>query len=127
MHMAMSDAPDYLSLFEQRNAVYYGCAPTIMISANQLLCVGNDPVLLETRCAVLTSDGYRAEFLVPKTAEDRLKTHVFKIVILSMSLTESERKRILALLPTDTKTLIIEQFIDPRTLLDSVRRLLPLQ
>jgi hypothetical protein len=62
----------------------------------RLLCTGNDPILLETRCSVLIQSGYDAQAATLTEAETLLHREQFDLVVVSAWLTEWERGRILA-------------------------------
>jgi hypothetical protein len=62
----------------------------------RLLCVGKDPELLRTRCAVLGSAGYNAKSAVLPEAETLLRTEEFDLIIVSAGLSDWERGRILS-------------------------------
>jgi hypothetical protein len=73
--------------------------------AFKILCVGHDQGLLQSRCAVLRQAGCDASTLGPAEAELLLNMHQldlfssaegFDLVILSSSLTENQRVRIIA-------------------------------
>lgn len=61
----------------------------------RLLCVGKDPDLLQTRCAVLGQSGYDARSATVAEAEPLLHTEQFDLVIVSAFLDEEEKGRIL--------------------------------
>jgi hypothetical protein len=89
----------------------------------RILCVGMDRTLLDSRCAVLASQGYDARPIQFAEAEELLKTAVFDLVILSAMLSLEEEKRILAAVPGATKTLALESLVTPPDLLRKVAAL----
>jgi hypothetical protein len=89
----------------------------------QILCVGIDHVLLESRCAVLASQGYRARAVLFPEAKELLSSAVFDLVILSARLSAKEKRSILAVIPAASKTLVLEGLIPPPVLLRKVSEL----
>ncbi len=61
----------------------------------RLLCVGKDPALLRTRCAVLSQSGYDAKPATVPEAQSLLRTEKFDLIIISALLDEWEKGRIL--------------------------------
>ena len=90
-----------------------------------LLCVGKEPDLLETRCAVLTMRGYDAQSAHVSEAETLLLTEKFDLIILSAFLSQSEVDRILAA-AGETPTLVLRGLTLAQELVAEVERLLPL-
>jgi len=66
------------------------------IRPTRLLCVGKDPALLRTRCAVLGESGYDAQSATVPEAELLLLTEKFDLIIVSAFLGEWEKGRILS-------------------------------
>ena len=62
----------------------------------RLLCVGKDPALLRTHCAVLRQSGYDAQSATVPEAELLLLTEKFDLIIVSAFLDEWEKGRILS-------------------------------
>lgn len=62
----------------------------------RLLCVGKEPDLLQTRCAVLRHSGYGAQSATLPEAENPLRTEQVDLIVVSAGLNERERGRILA-------------------------------
>lgn len=89
----------------------------------RILCVGIDRILLETRCAVLASQGYDARPVLFAEAEELLKTAAFDLIILSAMLSLGEKRRVLAVVPGATKTLALESLVTPSDLLRKVAAL----
>jgi DNA-binding response OmpR family regulator len=61
----------------------------------RLLCVGNEPELLQTRCAVLIQSGYDAQWASLAEGETLLRTKEFDLMIVSARLSDWEKGRIL--------------------------------
>jgi DNA-binding response OmpR family regulator len=89
----------------------------------RLLCVGKDPELLRTRCAVLGSAGYNAKSAVLPEAETLLRTQEFDLIVVSAGLSDWERGRILSA-AGKTPTLVLTELTLADDLLDEVTRLL---
>jgi hypothetical protein len=68
-----------------------------MAAKKRILCVGGDPALLQTRCAVLISTGYDAQCGPYFEAERILGIDQFDLVIVSAFLTEQQKDRIVTL------------------------------
>jgi hypothetical protein len=79
----------------------------------KILCVGHDVTLLATRCAVLMSCGYRAVFAAPSDFKARLQENHFELVILSLLLSDSEKSRVRAAVPPDTRILSLDCLVLP--------------
>jgi hypothetical protein len=60
----------------------------------RLLCAGNDPEVLHSRCAVFRHAGYEAQAATAPEVEILLRTEEFDLIIVSARLSESERGRI---------------------------------
>jgi hypothetical protein len=91
----------------------------------RLLCVGKEPELLHTRCAVLRHDGYEAQAATLPEVEVLLPTgEEFDLIIVSAQLSESERGRILSA-AGETPTYVLYGLTLATELLAQVVRLLP--
>ena len=62
----------------------------------RLLCTGEEPELLQTRCAVLRHCGYDAQPATLFEAEILLQAEEFDLIIVSAWLSEWEKDRILS-------------------------------
>jgi hypothetical protein len=91
---------------------------------NRILCVGNDPELLSTRCAVLATNGYSAEWTTPAQAKRALDGRGFQLIILCMTLSAEEREWVRACTPHGPKLLAIEHMVMPADLLCVIGHLL---
>jgi DNA-binding response OmpR family regulator len=91
----------------------------------RLLCIGKDPDLLRTRCAVLSQSGYDAQAVMLEEAESLLRTSEFDLVIVSAGLSAWERGSIL-LAAGKTSTLVLTELTLADDLLAQVERLLSL-
>ena len=69
----------------------------------RILTVGIDPALLETRQAVLTSRGYESLTATPADVDEKLRSGRFDLVILSVMLSQQEKRDIQAKLPAGTR------------------------
>ena len=90
----------------------------------QIVCVGIDRTLLDSRCAVLAHHGYDARPVVFLENEDLLKTAEGDLIILSAMLSEEEKARVLRAIPASTRTLMLDSLIFPSELLRRVAELL---
>jgi hypothetical protein len=84
----------------------------------RILCIGRDPLLLQSRCAVLSHNGYDAQAATVPGARRKLQDDTFDLVILSGRL--SERKRESEIIPAGTQTLEIQRFLLPSEMLEAV-------
>jgi DNA-binding response OmpR family regulator len=89
----------------------------------QILCVGNEPDLLELRCAILDQAGYACQAAWLAEAETPLKSGKFDLVIVSARVDEHE-KRWLTSLAQDTPLLFLIGVTFPRDLLKDVSDLI---
>ena len=89
----------------------------------RLLCVGKDPGLLQSRCAILSHSGYDAVSATVPEAEALLRTEVFNLVVVSAFLDEWEKGRILSA-AGKTSTLVLRGLTLAPELLGEVERLL---
>lgn len=89
----------------------------------RLFCVGNDPELLQTRCAVLNHAGYNAQSVTLKEAKSLLRTSEFDLVIVSAWLSEWERGRVLSA-AGETPILVLTGLTLAGNLLAKVERML---
>jgi len=89
----------------------------------QILCVGNDPDLLELRCAILTQAGYACQTAWLEEAETSLNSGKFDLVIVSARVKEHEKRRVTSL-AQDTPLLFLKGVTFPRDLLKDVSDLI---
>jgi DNA-binding response OmpR family regulator len=89
----------------------------------RLLCIGKEPDLLQTRCAVLSISGYDSQSATLPEAETLLQTEQYDLVIVSALMSKSERDRILAATGS-TPTLLLTGYTHATDLLAQVERLL---
>jgi hypothetical protein len=75
--------------------------------------------LLTTRQAVLTSRGYESLIATPGDVDERLQSDRFDLVILSVTLSQEEKRHIQAKLPAGTRALL-ESLVWPTDLLRMV-------
>src|ERR1700743_957969 len=83
----------------------------------RVVCIGNDPQLLCSRCAVLATEGYHAQWTSPSKARQILHANGFNLVVLCSTLTEQETEWVRACIPHGPKILAITHMILPSTLL----------
>jgi DNA-binding response OmpR family regulator len=88
----------------------------------RILCIGKDPGLLRSRCAVLTHGGYDAQAVMFADAERLLRTSSFDLIILSAILNDEERLQIIALVGDPIRILILKKLIFASELLAEVER-----
>jgi DNA-binding response OmpR family regulator len=86
----------------------------------RILTVGIDVDLLTTRQAVLTSRGYESLIATPEDVDEKLRSGRFDLVILSVMLSQEEKRVIQAKLPAGTRALVLESLVWPNELLRMV-------
>jgi DNA-binding response OmpR family regulator len=87
----------------------------------RLLCVGEEPDFLRTRCAVLSHSGYDAKSATVAEAEILLRTEEFDLVIVSAFLSQEEQASVISA-AGETPTLVLEGVTFPPQLLAQVER-----
>ena len=86
----------------------------------RVLAVGTDVDLLTTRQAVLASRGYDSMIATPKDVDEKLRSGVFDLAVLSVMLSNEEKRHIQARLPAGTRALVLETLVFPEELLRMV-------
>ena len=76
--------------------------------------------LLTTRQALLISHGYDSLIATPEDVDEKLRSDRFDLVILSVMLSQEDRRHILAELPAGTRSLVLETLVWPKELLGMV-------
>jgi CheY-like chemotaxis protein len=89
----------------------------------QILCVGNEPDLLELRCAILERAGYASQTASLEEAEPLLKSGKFDIVVVSAKVNEHESLQVTSL-AQNTPLLLLKGVTFPRHLLNEVSALI---
>jgi DNA-binding response OmpR family regulator len=87
------------------------------VTRYRILSVGTDLDLLKTRQAVLASCGYDSLSATPEDFDEKLRSGRFDLVILSVMLSEQEKRDIQAKLPVGTRPLVLERLMFPDELL----------
>jgi hypothetical protein len=85
-------------------------------SQQKILCIDNDATLLKCRCAVLSHSGYKTIAATVSQAFQRLRANKFDLVVV-----HEEQKSLLAALPAETRTLVLDGFIFPTEMLAAVK------
>lgn len=88
----------------------------------RILCIGKDPGLLRSRCAVLAHGGYDAQAVMFADADRLLREGSFDLVILSAILNDEERRQISAHVGDPARILILKKLIFASELLAEVER-----
>jgi hypothetical protein len=88
----------------------------------RILCIGKDPGLLRSRCAVLAHGGYDAQAVMFADAERLLREGSFDLVILSAILNDEERRQIGAQVGDPARIMILKKLIFASELLAEVER-----
>jgi DNA-binding response OmpR family regulator len=92
------------------------------MNAAQILCVGKDPGLLRSRCAVLEHAGYRAQAVMFHDADTLLASSQFDLIILSVILSADEKQHIEALVGDRVPVLTLKKLTFASELLAEVDR-----
>jgi DNA-binding response OmpR family regulator len=87
---------------------------------HRVLTVGIDVVLLTTRQALLASRGYDSLIATPRDVDEKLQSGRFDLVILSVMLSQEEKRQILTKLPAGTRSLVLDTLVWPDKLLSMV-------
>jgi CheY-like chemotaxis protein len=82
----------------------------------RVLVVGIDVDLLMIRQVLLTSWGYDSLIATPEDVDEKLQSGRFDLVILSVMLSQEEKRRIQAKLPAGIRTLALRTLIWPEEL-----------
>ncbi len=92
----------------------------------KLLCIGAEPVLLQSRCEVLAQAGYEAECFDVSNVSERLNTELPPVVVLCSALSAVTKRHLLKLLPPSTKIVDLPpvSLTGPNELLKQVRAVL---
>jgi DNA-binding response OmpR family regulator len=85
----------------------------------RVLIVGTDVDLLMIRQVLLTSWGYDSQIATPEDVDEKLQSGRFDLVILSVTLSQEEKRRIQAEVPNDTRALVLKTLVWP----DELRRM----
>jgi DNA-binding response OmpR family regulator len=89
----------------------------------RILCVGNEPDLLELRCTILDQAGYACHAARFDEADILLKSGKLDVVIVSFRVSEHEKRRV-TFLAQDTPLLFLDGVTFPRDLLKDVSDLI---
>jgi DNA-binding response OmpR family regulator len=82
----------------------------------RVLIVGIDVDLLEIRQVLLNSWGYDSQIATPEDVDGKLKSDRFDLVILSLTLSQEDKRRIQANLPAGTRPLVLKTQVWPEEL-----------
>jgi DNA-binding response OmpR family regulator len=86
----------------------------------RVLTVGTDVDLLTARQALLASRGYDSLIATPEDVDEKLHSGRFDLVILSVMLSQEEKRHIQTKLPAGTRPLVLETLVWPDDLLRMV-------
>lgn len=86
----------------------------------ELVCVGDDPLLIESRCAVLRDAGYGAHPLAGRNLAASVRDFAPRLYIVCSSLSEQHRRLLHECIPRNAKTLALDRFTGPEQLLKQV-------
>jgi DNA-binding response OmpR family regulator len=88
----------------------------------RILCIEKDLALLETRCTVLNRAGYKVRPADLEEAEILLHSQAFDLLILSATLNDEEKQRIIAAAGSKTQILALSELTMPLELLSEVAK-----
>jgi hypothetical protein len=91
-------------------------------SSARILCIGKDPGLLRSRCAVLGHGGYDAQYVMYPDAEHLLTREPFGLIILSAILSEEEKDHIWTIVGDTPPILTLKKLVFASELLRDVER-----
>jgi hypothetical protein len=83
----------------------------------RVLFVGIDVGLLEARQRLFASRGYDSRVATPWDIDEKLQFGGFDLVILSVMLSQEEKRQIQAKLPAGTRQLVLKTLVWPEELL----------
>jgi hypothetical protein len=83
----------------------------------RVLTVGIDMDLLTVRQALLVSRGYDSQITTPWDIDEKLQFGRFDLVIISVMLSQEEKRQIQAKLPAGTRQLVLKTLVWPEELL----------
>lgn len=86
---------------------------------SRLLCVGQDAILVQTRCAVLEFSGYEVESCLPDEVASRLMVSHYDAIIVSALLGEEAYTQAMAAIGS-TPALILNTYMSAQELLAHV-------
>lgn len=95
-----------------------------MQAKRSILCVGKDAGLLTTRCDLLTSEGYFADWASPSNFLQKFRGRPFELVILAASLNREEMKHVRSMIPVGVTALELDRLVFPEELLRLITRVL---
>lgn len=84
--------------------------------AARILCLGRNPELLKTRCAVLAHNGYLVDAATIPDGFDQLRTEKYDLLIVSARLAEEFDE----FLPVETPAVVLDGMVFPTQLLQEV-------
>jgi len=82
----------------------------------RVLIVGIDVDLLEIRQVLLNSWGYDSLIATPEDVDEKLQSGRFDLVILSLTLSQEDKRRIQAKLSAGTRSLVLKTQVWPEEL-----------
>jgi hypothetical protein len=88
----------------------------------RILCIGKDPGLLRSRCAVLGHGGYDAQYVMYPDAERLLTREAFDLIILSAILSQEEKDHIWTIVGDTPPVLTLKKLVFASELLRDVER-----
>jgi CheY-like chemotaxis protein len=88
-------------------------------SSFRILCIGDNPHLLELRCAVLAHMGYEAKTVYIAEAYEQVRSLEFDLVIMTSRLAE-EHSDLYAAIPAGTQVRLLDGVTFPADLLTAV-------
>ena len=86
----------------------------------RILTVGIDIDLLMVRQKLFASQGYDSRIATPWEIDEKLQFGRFDLVILSVMLSQAEKRQIQAKLPAGTRQLVLKTLVWPEELLSMV-------
>jgi len=86
----------------------------------RVLIVGTDVDLLMIRQVLLTSWGYDSQIATLEDVDEKLQSGRFDLVLLSVTLSQDEKRHIQVKLPAGTRQLVLKTLVWPEELLSMV-------
>ena len=88
----------------------------------RILCIGKDPGLLRSRCAVLAHGGYDAQYVMYPDVERLLTREPFDLIILSAILSQEEKDLIWTIVGDTPPILTLKKLVFASELLRDVEQ-----
>ncbi len=97
----------------------------VLLNGTRILCIGQNPTLLASRCLILNNEGYDTEAANVDQGYHALQAGHFDVVIMSGAVAKKHGELVYDC-PVHTRSLVIEGFLFPSQLLAALKQKLSL-